>query len=174
LKWAAPVSGLTKIATGTFSDVATVDIDSVFSSTYENYLVILKTSSGGTGNDDLQLQWRYSTSTETGSNYYGSYYEYDRANTLRNAGFAGTAQMLLCKDVGSAPNDQTQLAMYVTNVGISSGSPRVYGQGSNSKESQAVFGFAGVAFTTQTWTGFRLKSSSANITGYYKVYGLAD
>ena len=46
LKWAAASSGLTFITSTTFSNVTGANIDSIFSSSYENYLVILDDLAG--------------------------------------------------------------------------------------------------------------------------------
>lgn len=69
LKWAAPSSGaLTLITTTTFTAANTIAIDSVFSSTYDNYKVIV-VGGGTTANQPtLELQMRAS-GTATASNY---------------------------------------------------------------------------------------------------------
>jgi hypothetical protein len=176
LKWATPAvasSGLTKIATGTFSNVATVDIDSVFSSTYKNYMVVLKTGAA-TEADDLQLQFRVSSTTSTGANYYGGLFGYNRSNVLINGGFAGTTAATLSIDSGSSGGFETQMTLFFSNVGASFNSPAFWGNGINKVSNQAAFTVSGIYFNTDINTGFRLKSSSSNITGNYAVYGLAD
>jgi hypothetical protein len=176
LKWAAPASGaLTKIVSGSFSNVATVDIDSVFSSTYKNYMVVLRTSAATPAND-LQLQYRIAgPSTITGATYYGALYQYNRTNTLTTGGYSAGNQATLAINAGSSlGNARTMLTMYFSNVGVSSDSASFWGQGIDNEDIQAAFNIAGFQFGVQTMTGFRLKSSSSNITGDYAVYGLAD
>jgi hypothetical protein len=175
LKWATASAGaLTKIASGTFSNVATVDIDSVFSSTYKNYTVVLRTTAA-TPADDLLLQFRVSSTTSTGANYYAGLYQYDRFNTLTTAGTnAGTSAKIATDTGDSGNNYRTMLTLYFSNVGVSSASPAFWGNGLNNSSNQAAFNTAGIYFGTDTNTGFRLKSSSSNISGDYAVYGLAD
>ena len=73
LKWAtAASSGLVKISRSSFSGVAGTNIDSVFSSTYKTYLVIIEDIFAVTNTDDLLFQFRYGSTTETNANYYGN------------------------------------------------------------------------------------------------------
>tara|TARA_R110000868_G_scaffold65361_4_gene195561 strand:- start:338 stop:1186 length:849 start_codon:yes stop_codon:yes gene_type:complete len=70
IKWAAPAStsGLTFINSTSFTTSSGVNIDSIFSSTYDNYKIILSTT--GSANGDLGIQFRTSGTTNTNSNYY--------------------------------------------------------------------------------------------------------
>jgi hypothetical protein len=176
LKWATASAGaLTKITSGTFSNVATVDIDSVFSSTYKNYMAVLRTTAA-TETDDLQLQYRIAgPSTITTATYYGSLYQYSRFNALVTGGYSPANQATLAVNAGTASgNSRTMVTMYFSNVGVSSDNNAFWGTGNDISGAQAAFNIAGMQFGVQTVTGFRLKSSSTNISGDYAVYGLAD
>ena len=81
LKWAAAPSALVKIASSSFSNVSSVNIDNVFSTTYKTYFVTIDDVYGATGTDEFQMQLRYGSSTQA-SGYYG--------NCLRNAYNAAT------------------------------------------------------------------------------------
>ena len=174
VKWAAASAGaLTKITSGSFSNVATVDIDSVFSSTYDVYLATVSVRAA-TSSDAVQMQFRYGSTTTT-SGYYASQFQYNRTNTLSTNGSDGLSQVVLSSEAGNGFDTAFNGNIYFTRVGISSNAPTFWGSGVNYQTSQAVVNFGGVAYdaTARTFSGFRLKSSSSNITGSYIVYGLA-
>jgi hypothetical protein len=170
LKWAAPASGMTKITSGTFSNVASIAIDSVFSSTYKNYVAVITCGAVSAG-DDLQLQMRYAGPTTQILTYFGSQFEYDRANTLTTAGYNNVAQATLLQNAGDASGSMSFATINFSQVGNSSQVAYAYGNGiSNSLQNVANFSMQ--QNTARIYTGFLLKSSSTNITGSYAVYGL--
>ena len=171
MKWAAPASGgMVFLNRTTFSNVANVDID-YFSSSYFNYMVIIEKISAATGSDDIQMQLRYGGTTETDNLYY---------NATQRLVFTGTTSTLLAAGVGSFqlfPDNAsgfggTKATLYFNQVGNASeyGSYRGIWETSDT----AATGFTGGNIADpETYTGFRLKSASTNITGEVSVYGLA-
>lgn len=173
LKWAAASSGdFTKVTSGTFSNQSSFAIDDCFTSTYQDYMVILEAKSHtGANTDDLQLQFRYGSTTETGGNYFGSLLQQDRGNVVSNGGFVSANQATLSLNIGQT-DYETKLTIYFKQVGNSSQKPTYWGNGLISSDEQAFAIFAGICDAAQTFTGFLLKSSSSNITGSYAVWGL--
>jgi hypothetical protein len=151
--------------------VANVTIDSVFSTTYRNYIAYINYYST-TNADDFQLQWRYSSTTLTSSVYYGAGFNYNGSNTLSTYGYSGAGQATLAANTGSSTR-RSSLQINFNEVGTgSSVNPHFFGIGFSNQGEQSNQ-FAGMPDATQNFTGFLLKSSSANITGEYQVYGLA-
>lgn len=168
VKWAAPASGaLTKISSAPFSAISTIDIDSLFSSTYKRYMLIL--SYVGSGALELNLRFRYSGTTETSANYYGSGWSIERNNAAISYGQSGATSKKLTND-GSSTNVQV---FYFTNVGNSSQKPHFYGNGINGS-SQGAFITSGILDVAQTYTGINLFTSTGTITGDYQMYGLEN
>jgi hypothetical protein len=167
---AAAASGLTKIAAATFSNVASVSVDSVFSATYTNYVVIVNASAGTSG-DDFQLQFRYSGNTQA-TTYYGSGFGYTRANVLANWGFANTSQATLSTSCGSNAGTSGTFTLNVSRVGSGSQGPVYYGSGIVREEDDRTATITGYNDTARVYDGFLLKSSTSNITGSYAVYGV--
>jgi hypothetical protein len=168
--WATPTSGLTKISVTNFSNVATQDIDSVFSSTYDAYYISLLVYAGSQA-DDLHLQMRYSTNTMITS-YVGVIDVINFLGTSTITGANGAAQMLLSNACGASgfPTTAT-FNVVMPGGGGSSCRPQLYGQGFNALSAEFNdFGYENS--NAQTYTGFRLKSSSSNISGTVVVYGL--
>ena len=70
LKWNNPgtVGGLVHIETQTFTATSAVNFNNVFSSTYDNYRLLINISTASTGND-LRFRMRLATTDNTTSNY---------------------------------------------------------------------------------------------------------
>ena len=172
LKWAAASSGaMSKIASGSFSAVAGVNIDSIFSATYKNYFMILSKlgSADSPYNQDLLLQYRYSSTTDTTSNYYGSNYNQERSNAATSNGWTAASSNRLMPDVGGGGS---MVGIYFSGVGNTSESAKMYANYFGSAN-QDLGMSSGLLTSSQTFTGIRL-SCSSNITGEYAVYGLEN
>jgi hypothetical protein len=162
---------LTKITSADFSAQSSVAVDSVFSSSYSRYMIII-TATGSSGDADFRLQMRYAgPTTETGANYYGPMPTIGRTGTTwTQNGFVGTSHMRL---IGSNLQiDPCGITLYATNVGNSSNSPRLWWSGTTGADQ--VFIGSGRTTTQRTYTGFLLSADTGTITGSYQVYGLAN
>jgi hypothetical protein len=169
--WATASGGnFIKIASGIFTNQASVAVDSCFSSTYRNYIVIAN-AHAVTDTDDFQLQFRYSGTTQT-STYYGAYTMINRSNTVTNSGYTNTAQMLLANSMETSLDAASRINLNITRVGVA-GKPAAYGVGMLGDGPSAI-DLACFQDTSRTYDGFLLKSSSSNITGNYAVYGVSD
>ena len=172
LKWAAAGGGssaLTKITAGSFSNVASVTVDSVFDSTYTKYIVYYS-AKDVTGNTTMQMQLRYGSSTTT-SGYYGSGTRQDRNNAVTDYGFSNQAACSITNNLETT--DFSRGLINFDQVGNSSNNAQYWGNGFTTA-SQSFVTFAGLATTTQTYTGFLFQASAGNISGSYAVYGLAN
>lgn len=174
MKWAAASGGgdFVKIAAATFTNQASVTVDNCFSSSYPTYIVqILAWDAAGGGSDnDLQIQFRYSSSTQA-SDYYGSYFQYNRSNTLATGGYSNTAQMMACQDLG-ASTSPTSVQLTFNQVGNTSEKANFFGTGINPNNEQAGLVCTGWVNVARTYTGILIKSSANNISGNYAVWGL--
>jgi hypothetical protein len=169
LAYAAPAAGaLTKIATTTFSNVATQIFDNL--TTYNNWLIILSNMRAATAADDLQFRFRFNSVTAS-SGYLGITYGYDQ-NSANNVAYQGPSAVqatistatgdnvynrgngyiFISKQDGVVPQG---IGMYVTNAGATTHS----------------FGFAKDNQGGSDVNGFLLKSASTNISGTVTIYG---
>jgi hypothetical protein len=162
-------SGATLINRTAFSASSGVTIDSLFSTTYENYLVAIQ-AYHSSGNVQLRLQGRAGGSTDAGNIYnYGF--------TGRTAGSATT--------VGFQSSSNTQLVLgqmssigsgNVANLQIyrASSSDRLYVTGSliTAYDSEFLSG-GGFFANASAWDGLYLSPASGTITGQITIYGLA-
>ena len=170
-EWGSASGGLTLVQRSSFSNVAgtTTTFDGVFTSTYASYIIVIENLGSATAADDLQFVFRVSGSDSTA--HYG--------NTMQNAYNASTWTNTSSANVG-------QITMYVDNASTANpiiGQIFVSNIGTNLYPSLNgyVFGTSGAAYnlfygynnSATTYTGFRLKSASSNITGTVAVYGMA-
>ncbi len=173
--WVAVGSaGSTLVKRASFSAVAstTTTFDSVFTTTYANYLVVIDTIYAATTADDLQMQMRYGAVTQTGANYYGSTYGSIYTGTQTNTGSNAAAQFTISQSTGSSSFPGSGFMIF-SRVGNGSQTPNWNGQFMDMSSSGAAWLFAGQTQTAQSYDGFLLKSASTNITGTVSVYGLA-
>jgi len=174
VKWAtaAGSGALTKITTSSFSNVASVTIDSVFSSTYKTYLIAFDKVSAATGADDLQMQLRYGSTTQT-TGYYGSSLKNQyNSSTFTNTGSVNASNFTIHDYTGTSAYPFTGI-MWIQSVGTGSATAANYhGTGYENTNGTGVL-YWGTSFE-RDYTGFLLKSSSSNITGNVVVYGLGQ
>ena len=174
VKWAAPAAGgaTTLITRSSFSNVATVDYDSVFTTDYGSYLIIIEDIGAVTDSDDLHFQLRYGSTTQT-----GSYYSTFNKSTTASATYVGTAssgssQWVATDQIGNTTGYPVSGWLIITNAnGTDSLRIGATGQFVNNSYN-SFFSFNGTCSASQAWSGFRVKSSSTNITGTIAVYGL--
>lgn len=173
--WATPAtasSGMTLISRSSFSNVAGTNIDSVFTSTYKTYLVVVESIYGASGADDFYFQWRYSGTTQS-ANYNGNNAMLDpNGGTWSITQVSGAAQFTISRVIGESTYTQSA-QIYCNNVGNSSQNASLIGQGMMAGFYNYGTWFCGMTSDARTYTGFRLSSQSSNITGVVSVYGLA-
>jgi len=165
-------AGLTHIQTTTFSAAATLNISSVFSSTYDNYRVVC-VMKGSTADANITLRMLTGTTTQdTSASYFGSYLETTTAPASSVAGTVSGSSMSL----GTV---ETTAAIYWCQVfdfmspAITTATHSTF-QGAFLSGAGAFVGRQGVfAVNTATaYTGFAFLASTGNLEGgTVRVYG---
>jgi len=172
--WATPAvaaSALTLIAAPTtFSGSSAINVNNVFSATYENYLILLSLDSVS-ADDYFNFRTRVSGSDESGSYYNWAL----MANSSTSSGYDGGAGSLNSSyrlsyvasagsGAGMVINVNNPFLTKYTNLNVQS----------NSNFSSTV-GFrltsGGAVANTTSYTGFTLFPASGNATGKVAVYG---
>jgi hypothetical protein len=177
VKWATPAgggSGLTLIQRTSFSNVANTGttFDSIFTSTYKAYQVVIEKLNGGTNDHDAIFELLYSGTVES-AGYYGASGggRYDTGNFSGIAN-SNTAQFTWETNIGGSSNPMSSI-LWFTKVGNTAENPNWHGL-SVSPDDPVARAVGGSSLTTQrTYTGLRFRSSSSNITGTIAIYGLA-
>lgn len=174
LKWAAPASGsaLTLITTASPSAASSVSINSCFSATYENYLIMYNyTATNGSG---TQLRMRAAGTDDSSSTYYwNGFYQWQ------------TAPSALTVEGGGATTTEWQLA-YQDTQGINTGMVYLYNpfSSTNTLYDASTFSnrgstqfvgrqnYGGRTNNTTSYDGFSIVMNTPTITGKVRVYGI--
>jgi hypothetical protein len=172
LKWAN--QGYQFIKRASFSNVATTTttFDSIFSTTYESYLVVIEEIYSVTQTDDLQMQFRTGSTTHATA-YYGNYFgaAYNATSGTFDPINAAT-QATLAASIGIAAYPFTG-SFLITRVANGSRRPNYIGSGVQGGGNLGPITFGGMTDTAGTYDGLIFKSSSGNVTGTIAIYGLA-
>jgi len=162
LKWATPTSssGLTLISTTTMSAVASQSINDVFSTTYDNYRILINaTTLTGT----LTMRFRVSGSDNTTSNYKMDLYGTSLWTSSTYAGYQESGSTNF-NNLGEA--SPSSISLDVLNP-FATQKTFLHGQTSQNDRGRA---YQGIFDATTSFTGFSLIPAT-NITGNVSVYG---
>ena len=174
LKWAAPSSGaMTKITSATFSNVAEVNVDTVFSSTYKSYIITIKATNETSDTADFYFRTRNNTPSTSTQNYSGGGQSINRAGTTAGMASNNAAQCLLTTSMGSV--GVPSHSVFTINVNGITGSTERPGftfQGLSGDTTPGLYVHGAVYSDQSNIRGFNLSASTGNITGDYAVYGL--
>jgi hypothetical protein len=166
--WVAPTGGVTLITRNTFSAVNSVDIDSIFSSTYATYLIAVEEIYHSTAvGESIYLQFRYGSTTQTTS-YSGNYSKINMSTgAVTNTAQPSTAVQIM--DAGGTRADDPMTG----NFFVGNRTKKIYINGmASSAYSPANYQINALLEAAQSWTGIRIKSSGAtNINGTVAIYG---
>jgi hypothetical protein len=164
--------GMVLLNTTTFSASASVTVDNVFSSTYDNYLVIFDCVAGTA--QSLRFVYRDGTSDVITNYSYGSSYVNLSAGPTRLTG--GQQALALFGAVGSIKTLHTQ---YINNVALAVPTnsnyqtATVYGTAPNGSEVEMTTG--GLINTNSTaYEGFKYYVTSGTFAGTVRTYGIRN
>lgn len=160
--WAAPASSgaLTKIRTETFTSSAAVNVNSVFTSTYTNYLILAEITNS-TSNVDSYFKLRVS-GVDSSTSY--SLFGWLSQGSSVSAENATTSYPII--RAGSTTRSVGQ----VTVMNPFSASPTGFIGGSGGSHGYAA-GLNGRHTASTSYDGFSLTCGSGNITGTVTIYG---
>lgn len=170
LKWASAGSAgaLTLISSTSFSGTSAHNVNDVFSTTYQNYLIQLNMDpTSVTGYQQMRL--RVSGTDNTTSNYYWSGL-YSLSNAATPTGEAGSAQSSFTYGY----METTGTGSWIFNIAspFESKATTYAATSGRTNGSQSVLYYNAAAFNASTsFTGFTLFPASGNITGKVRVYG---
>jgi len=179
--WATPAasaSGLTLINTTSFSASAAINVDNVFSATYNAYKIVLSgISSSGAGNLGLRLRVSSTDLTTAGVYRYGGLEWGDNVTSVGfvTSGTSATFQRLLYLD-GNA-NDRGAAIMDMFEP-FSTSLTLTHNWENRIRPGSTPMGFGGVQHgginNTTSYTGFSLIADANNFTGTVRTYGLQN
>jgi hypothetical protein len=166
LAWAAAGGGaLARITTQPFTSSTAINIDNAFSSTYDNYLILLNINSASSVNN-LRLRFRTSGSTNTTSNYSNTWtYNQHGTTTVGYLGNSSPSDNMYLHDVTNAA---TSTVIDLFNPNTAQKTSITYK--ANQTNFYGVSG-AGQFNTTTSFDGIALYPDGGNISGTISIYG---
>jgi hypothetical protein len=172
--WATASAGaMTKITSATFSNVAEVNVDTVFSSTYKSYIITIKATNETSETADFYFRTRNNTPSTNTQNYSGGGQSINRAGTVAAMANDNAAQWRLTTDMGSTGvPSQSVFTINVNGVTGSTERPGFTFQGLSGATTPGLYVHGAVYSDQSNIRGFNLSASTGNITGDYQVYGL--
>jgi hypothetical protein len=166
LKWGAlSGGGLVFIQKGSFTSSTGVNVNDCFSSTYDNYRILLKVSGTSPTNGEVRLRMRSGGSDNTASSYN---YQRLYAQTTSVGGSSATNQS--SSILGSWNVDLSQIVtdMFSPFKAENTGFVSV-----SSYNQTHIDNFSGAHKVASSFTGFTMFPDAGNITGEVWVYGYA-
>ncbi len=172
IKWAAvaaPSAGLTFLASATPSAASTLSFNSVFSSTYQNYLV----TGVLTGSADAGVQLRFRAS---GSDYTSNGYNYSVLynDTSSVSGTGGGTSQTSAKFTNSGSSGTSVFTSYIMNPFAAEPTGYMTNQARFIGGSGARTDFYGGLNVSTSWDGFTIYPDSGTFTGTIRIYGIAN
>jgi hypothetical protein len=159
-------------ATGTvtFSGASSVSINTVFSSTYENYLLLINLTTNSANDGDVYFRLRSVTTDATTAYYWGR-----RGWTIAGAGTDGngnnaSAFTVMTQDASVTGYSHTQLNVFSPFL---SQKTKVGWLGSATTDAGGVYGQfgGGVLDDSTSYNGFSIVNQNGTSTGKLSVYG---
>lgn len=172
IKWASVASsssGLTFIASSSPSAASTLSFNSVFSSTYQNYLV----TGVLTGSADAGVQMRFRAS---GSDYTSNGYNYSVLynDTSSVGGTGGGTSQTSAKFTNSGSSGTSVFTSYIMNPFTAAPTGYMTNQARFIGGSGARTDFYGGLNVSTSWDGFTIYPDSGTFTGTIRIYGIAN
>ena len=170
--WAAPPSaGLNLISTTTFSGVSSQSINSVFSSTYDNYLMHINIDSSA----DTTVNYRMRTGSDDSTSVYG--YSHRFIDGAGNIAFDGNANAQSSGKLGntnSTPITNLQAIIHSPNLAQTTAMNNYWVMPTNTLTGLNATTFGGNTVGTATqYTGITIFPASGTMTGSVSIYGYA-
>jgi hypothetical protein len=174
LAWATPSTGalgLTLISSATFTGVSSVSLaNDSFSTTYDNYKLLVKITSTSVGNIYIHGRLRAGGSDNSNSNYTSQFYVISQTSASVGNDTAGTGVSSSWGRFGySANTSDPSYTVYDILNPKGTGRTAYNGTiGGNAKENWLC---SGLFDTTTSFDSLTIYPASGNFTGTYALYG---
>jgi hypothetical protein len=173
--WAAPSSASKYVLLNqtTMSAVASQTIDSIFSSSYNSYIVVLDTLYVSAGVGQLQLQYVYSGTAQTTTYYQGALSPFSGSASTGYLNVNNGSNLVILDGIyTSSTTFMSQTQLNITYAGAT-GSPTTSFSGFNAYNVQGLIG-SGFCNTSRVYTGLKFIPSTGNLSGRISIYGVAN
>lgn len=153
----------------TFSSCATLSLNGVFTTDYDNYILVMRTSASGGG--DLNFRMRLSGTDST----TGYTYQYLRANNTTVTALRATSQtvgLIGAVDITGTTRDGHTMYLYGPNLAQPTATRSVEAWSGYNNPGAEIYDFANTHSVSTAYDGITIYPGSGSITGLVSVYGL--
>ena len=164
---ATPSSGLNLITSGTFTTSSSISVNNCFSATYLNYKIVIDLTAQSGGCNFL-ARMRAAGSDDTGGNYNnrGAYFD---GSTNQFSDIGGSSFQIGALNTGAqAFEGAVEFMLYAPFASTRTKFTAI----TAAPDAQTIS--AGVNKVTTSFDGITFRTSANDITGSYKIYGLAN
>ena len=164
-------SGLTLITTDSFTNVTTKSINNAFSSTYENYRIMIRLTGQSVTDVNYDFRFRSGITDRTSSYYHGGFYNYINSASLATWAANNTSSVLLGN--GLSGSNYTFFILDIFTPYTSSTVTTFTCQSFSRDLTSYYSGFrSGFVDTTTSFDGFSIYLNKAfGCDGYVSIYG---
>lgn len=175
--WAGVSSGLVLLSTVTASASATVDIENTFNSTYDAYLIVASGVTFSVSSQNLLARMKLGGSYLAGTGYsYHSQYTDSGSNAYVATASTAGSSFFVAYGTSDTAGESCSFNMNIYNPSSTTIKKMANWSGgifSTSSKHTNIFG-SGNNTSTSALTGIRFLASSGNITGNFRLYGIAN
>jgi hypothetical protein len=178
--WVTPGGGsLIFLSTVTASNSATVDIETTFNSTYENYILIVSNLRGTSASAELRIRFKLSGGYSSADYSYHSTKLESNVGTYDASANSGATQLLAATNVATGAANSVQGNFYIYNPSSTTSYKAIHGvvvNGFDNSGSARTTHLHGANNTdTSALTGLRFFMSVGNISaGTFRLYGIKN
>ena len=163
----ASAGGLTLIATSSPSAQGSVSFNSVFSATYDNYLIVMRLARSATG--DINIRYRASGTDATGANY-NTQHLYGSSGTAGANNTTAQTTASIVGSAGGADNSTTTLTISSPAIATPTNSTNL----SSYLNGQVIYANSTYHSLSTAYDGITIYPASGTITGTIRIYGYAN
>jgi len=165
-------NGLQLISRVAISGSSSQAFDNVFTTTYENYLILFDQIYGSSTGASLKFQYRYAGPTTQSASYFGGYvYANPATSAVQAFGVVNSAASATVCQWQNASTLASSAYLYISGVAVSgTAKPSALG---GVVDSFGLFNASGgfAQNVARDYTGFILTTSAGTFTGNVSVYG---
>ena len=172
LSFASTNGGSVLISRTTPTAATSLTFDSVFSSTYKTYLIVIEQATSTSDGSYLSFNLRYGSTTNTAAQWFGGIYGNAYNNNAYEGTTTGSATSFRCNNALTTTN-KTTIQLTVSGVGVASQYPGVICASAEPYQGKSRNGSCTLQDNSQTFTGFILTNSAGNLSATVAIYGLA-
>jgi hypothetical protein len=181
--WVTPVGGSwIFLSSVTASNSATVNIETTFDSTYQNYVIVAAAVKASSSGQNLLVRQRQSGTYQSADYRWHLNQSYQGSSSYQGAAANPGTEYRISQYVSSSSSDQgVNLVMYILDPANTSTYKGVFCTGYNNSDNINVDGMNCTMLTgvsqnsTAALTGIRFFMSSGNIaSGTFRLYGIKN